>query len=272
MATALQPHRFNSGFTWEPVPRLGSLLGAADVDAFERDGFVLVPGVFDTERIAAVRAETDRFEADKQATLRGGRPPESANDISAADAVTFTELLVGRSPVLRAFAADPVFGRLCADLLAADARLYWDQAVYKHPEPERDFPWHQDTGYVFTLPQHYLTCWVPLVDATADNGAPEVAPGLHRDGTLHHWRTEHGMRCLEEASATVVVEAQVGDVVCFSSLTPHRTGPNRTDSVRKAYILQYAQEGSWCFTPTGAPVPGDDRRTAGVVTGVTVPA
>jgi hypothetical protein len=27
--------------------------------------------------------------------------------------------------------------------------------------------------------------------------------------------------------------------VVFSSLTPHRTGPNRTDAIRKAYILQY---------------------------------
>jgi hypothetical protein len=32
--------------------------------------------------------------------------------------------------------------------------------------------------------------------------------------------------------------------VVFSSLTPHRTGPNLTDSVRKAYILQYAPDGA----------------------------
>ena len=30
-----------------------------------------------------------------------------------------------------------------------------------------------------------------------------------------------------------------GGAVVFSSLTPHRTGPNLTDEVRKAYILQY---------------------------------
>jgi hypothetical protein len=30
----------------------------------------------------------------------------------------------------------------------------------------------------------------------------------------------------------------------FSSLTPHLTGPNTTDGVRKAYILQYAPEGA----------------------------
>ena len=30
----------------------------------------------------------------------------------------------------------------------------------------------------------------------------------------------------------------------FSSLTPHATGHNTTDEVRKAYILQYAPDGA----------------------------
>lgn len=46
-------------------------------------------------------------------------------------------------------------------------------------------------------------------------------------------------------------EAEVGDVVCFSSLTPHRTGPNRMQDIRKAYILQYAADPSWA-RPRGA--------------------
>ena len=34
-----------------------------------------------------------------------------------------------------------------------------------------------------------------------------------------------------------------GGAVVFSSLTPHLTGPNTTDAVRKAYIVQYAVAG-----------------------------
>ena len=44
----------------------------------------------------------------------------------------------------------------------------------------------------------------------------------------------------------------------FSSLTPHRTGPNLTDAVRKAYILQYC--------PSDAEILQGDP-TAGVATG-----
>ena len=41
----------------------------------------------------------------------------------------------------------------------------------------------------------------------------------------------------------------------FSSLTPHLTGPNVTDRVRKAYIVQYA--------PTGARAPDGDPAVPG---------
>ncbi|MGH9205246.1 MAG: phytanoyl-CoA dioxygenase family protein, partial [Acidimicrobiales bacterium] len=40
------------------------------------------------------------------------------------------------------------------------------------------------------------------------------------------------------------VPVSAGSIVVFSSLTPHCTGPNRTDGVRKAYIVQYAPDGA----------------------------
>jgi ectoine hydroxylase-related dioxygenase (phytanoyl-CoA dioxygenase family) len=46
-----------------------------------------------------------------------------------------------------------------------------------------------------------------------------------------------------------------GGVVVFSSLTPHLTGPNTTDHVRKAYIVQFAPEGAAAFT--GDPASGE---------------
>jgi ectoine hydroxylase-related dioxygenase (phytanoyl-CoA dioxygenase family) len=133
---------------------------------------------------------------------------------------------------------------VAADLVGPDVRLYWDQAVYKKPESPKEFPWHQDNGYNFVEPQQYLTCWVPLVDATVENGCPWVVPGLHRLGTLEHWWTDAGWQCIEDPSDAVPVEVNAGSIVVFSSLTPHRTGPNLSPAVRKAYIVQYAPDGA----------------------------
>ena len=248
MPTTIPPHRFNTGFTWRPVPRLGGILSAAQCDQFDRDGYVLVEGALDPVQIAEVRHVIDAL--DEQQNVRLRRRGDGVPDINAADAITFTELIVGTSEVLKRFATSEVFGRLAADLVGPDVRIYWDQAVYKRPEPVREFPWHQDTGYTFTLPQHYLTCWIPLVDVTVANGCPWILPGMHVHGTFKHRWMEWGWQCIEEADEMVPVEARVGDIICFSSLTPHRTGPNVTDEIRKAYILQYCAEGTTAFTPT----------------------
>lgn len=235
------PHPRNTGFAWTPASRPGRLVSAAQAEQWDADGYFLLEGALAPELVEAVRAEIDPSEERTTAWLRrqGG-----SVSISDADAITFTTHLVTRSPLLRRLVSSPPLTDLCADLVGPDVRLYWDQAVYKKPEAAREFPWHQDNGYTYIEPQQYLTCWIPLVDATVANGCPWVLPGLHRLGTLAHWTTAVGFQCVDDAEAAVPVEARAGDILVFSSLTPHRTGPNLTDAVRKAYIVQYAPDGA----------------------------
>ena len=236
-------HPWNDGFSWEDRRGPFRHLSADHAAQFDADGFVVLRGVLDPDDVAAVRAECDGFEAQTEAYLRT-RADERLM-IAEAGAITFTTHLVARSSLLRAFACHPLFLDLCHDLIGPDVRMYWDQAVYKKPEKPRRFPWHQDNGYTFVEPQQYLTCWVPLTDATVDNGCPWVVPGVHRRGTLLHAYVDPlGFECLTDPPSPVAAEAAVGDVVVFSSLTPHLTGPNTTAEVRKAYILQYAPDGA----------------------------
>jgi phytanoyl-CoA hydroxylase len=79
------------------------------------------------------------------------------------------------------------------------------------------------------------------VPATIENGCPRIVPGLHRHGTLRHYFVDLlGWECFSELPQTSVP----GDVLVFSSLTPHLTGPNLTGEVRKAYMLQYSPVGT----------------------------
>ena len=72
-----------------------------------------------------------------------------------------------------------------------------------------------------------------------------MVPGLHRLGTLaHHYADPLGWEIFEDHPDAVAAPVGKGGVVVFSSLTPHLTGPNTTDAVRKAYILQYAPVGA----------------------------
>ena len=253
-------HNLNTGFDW--IDHAGPFRAVSDDQAHQYDelGFFVVEDAVDAQTLAAVTAAIDPFEADQEAALRtmeGGR-----FFIARADEITFTTHLVVRSPLLREFTASGVFADLSADLIGPDVRLYWDQAVYKKPGTESPFPWHQDNGYAFVEPQQYLTCWVALTDATEENGCPWVVPGLHRLGTLAHEYTDIGFVCLRDPEEACPVPVSAGSIVVFSSLTPHSTGPNRTNGVRKAYIVQFAPDGAQVVRPApdGAVtrIPADD--------------
>jgi ectoine hydroxylase-related dioxygenase (phytanoyl-CoA dioxygenase family) len=252
-----RPHPANVDFVWEPINRTPQLLTDEQVRQFDELGFVLVPDVIDADAIAEVRDAIDRLEVFSPTY---GRDIDGTHmEVANRDEITFTIFLVARCEPARRFAHHPALVGICRDLVGPDVRLYWDQAVYKKPEPTREFPWHQDNGYTFVEPQQYLTCWVPLVDATVDNGCPWILPGMHRGGTLVHEATPVGFQCLSDGTGAVPVEAPAGSVVVFSSLTPHRTGPNRTDAVRKSYILQYAPDGAEAVdTATGTRIRQDD--------------
>lgn len=248
-ASRLRPHPLNQGY--EHTPHAGPLgfLSAEQVRQFDEQGFVVLDDVLDLDELAVLREELDRWEATAESWLRllGGRV-----FIARAGEISFAPHLVLLSPLARAFAAGRVFRGVCRDLIGADVRLYWDQIVYKKPGTAKPFPWHQDNGYTYIEPQSYLTCWVPLVDAPVESGCPWVVPGAHRSGTYAHARTDLGFVCFENPPADAVpAPVKAGGMVLFSSLTPHATGPNTTDYVRKAYILQYAPDGARVLDPAG---------------------
>jgi hypothetical protein len=180
----VERHPWNTAFEWVDRGGAPGTLTAAQVAAFDRDGYVVVSDLVDGDDLAAAVAETDRFEADVEAGLR--RLDGERFSIAEAGAITFSTHLVARSAVLRSLSTHAHILGICADLVGPDVNLYWDQAVYKKPEKPRRFPWHQDNGYAFVEPQQYLTVWLALTDATVDNGCPWVVPGVHRHGTLVH--------------------------------------------------------------------------------------
>jgi phytanoyl-CoA hydroxylase len=245
----MTPHPLNRGFEWQPTRGPFRRLTAEQARQYDEVGCFVLEDALDAATCAAVTAAIDPIEAQIEAFVRAQKGGKLF--IARAGEITFSPHLVTRSALLRDFCAGRLFQDLTHDLIGPDVRLYWDQAVYKKPEVEADFPWHQDNGYTYVEPQRYLTCWIALTDATPDNGCPWVVPGLHRGGTLRHWMTELGWRCLEDAPGAVPVPARAGSIVVFSSLTPHRTGPNRTDATRKSYIVQFAPDGARVIQPGG---------------------
>ncbi|MBM3263060.1 MAG: phytanoyl-CoA dioxygenase family protein [candidate division Zixibacteria bacterium] len=112
--------------------------------------------------------------------------------------------------------------------------------------PGGEVPWHQDSGYFLPHCDHHLmvTCWIPLVDATLENGCLYVIPCGHRSGILRHYTGGHA-GFLEipgaelPAEKPVPIEIKAGGALFLTNLTPHASFANRSSIVRWSIDLRY---------------------------------
>lgn len=253
----MQAHPLNQSFVWQQPDPPYELITEEQARAYRQQGGFVLEGAFTAQEVAELTAELDPIEEASNARLAD--IPQGQPTIARENEIVFQAHVVQSSPLARRFSQHRVCQGLCRDLIGGPVRLYWDQLVYKRPGTTDDFPWHQDNGYNFVSPQQYLTCWVALTDATVDNGCPWIVPGLHQQGTLrHHW-TDLGFRCLDSTPPEAqALPLKAGSIAVFSSLTPHRTGPNLTADVRKAYILQYAPDAAVVHPREGEPFSAND--------------
>ena len=142
------------------------------------------------------------------------------------------------------------------------------QFNYRAKLPNQDItviPWHQDLAYL--IPEEagetlVVNVWLPLVEATEENGCMQVIRGSHRFNLIDHNYQDPtpghtGGKGISEAELPpgdiVTAELDGGDVLLTNERVVHRGLPNRSDTVRWSVDTRYSQIG----LPTGrAHVPG----------------
>lgn len=201
--------------------------------AFRADGFARLPALVPPGGLAElVAAVTDAPE-------RNAGP----NPLSLGNMRFASNLFYG-SPALQRFLASAPVVEVVTALLGPDVWVRWDQAVWKRPGGPA-FPLHQDNGYT-GLDVEHVQLWVALTAMTSDNGGLVVVPGAHRRALEHRWVGDHVVT--EADGPQLVVDAEPGDAIVFSSFLPHATTPNTSDRERLAYVAE--------FLPLSAADPG----------------
>jgi hypothetical protein len=148
------------------------------------------------------------------------------------------------APGLDRYVFSKLMEEICRQTLGDNACLFYDQYVVKAAEQGISFSWHQDSGYLGFPHEPYITCWAAVDDMTVENGTAWILPYSQSEpnGLVEHVRNpvtgDKSGYFGDEKGIPVVVPK--GSVAVFSSLTFHRSGPNRTDSMRRAYVTQYS--------------------------------
>jgi len=134
-------------------------------------------------------------------------------------------------------------------LLQAKAHYQFDHAIYKGGREEATVPWHQDQAYTGSkkaIPSIHL--WIPFQDTGPHNGSMEFVIG-NPNRLLPHKPLSEGQKTLTLAAPpdkpVQALQIARGDVSIHNNFTIHRSGPNRSDQTRKAWILHFSASSIW---------------------------
>lgn len=214
--------------------------------AFYRDnGYLAIPSLMPLDEVERVRDIYDRlFEA------RVGREVGDQFDLAGADEegveATLPQIL-GPSryaPELLEGQYRVNLEHVVKQLLGPEGQVGGDHMIFKPARIGPATPWHQDQAYWDPeYDYNSLSVWIPLQEATVENGCMWFVPGSHRLNILTHHSIGHDPRVhgLEaegaDTSAAVACPLPPGGATFHHCRTLHYTGPNRSDTPRRAYII-----------------------------------
>jgi len=209
---------------------------------FDEDGYVLIPGLFDTDEVNLLRTA---METDPQ--IRSHLYDRT--DRSGAS----TRMALWNHP------GDSVYGLAARcqrvvdtmeELLGGEVYHYHSKLTAKEPEVGGAWEWHQDYGYWY-----HNGCLFPLMASlmialdrtTRDNGCLQLLRGSHKLGRIDHGMLEGGqvgadLERVEQARKAlplVYAEMAPGDGLFFHCNTLHRSDHNRSRDRRWTLLLCY---------------------------------
>lgn len=219
----------------------GLLLSRAQVEEYHELGYMVLRGVFTTPEIAVVKAETERMRHDPGLT--------DVHNIRSAHRTINDEVRLEKldpvhdvSPVMADLVQDERIISPLRDIWNDEPVLFKDKLIFKLPE-QTGYGMHQDAGFWQGFPyQDLISVMVAIDGANAENGGLEVFPGQHHElrttpGELRNMADDEIAKV--DTSNGELVETEPGDLIIFSSLVPHRSGPNNATVSRSQLYLTY---------------------------------
>ena len=223
------------------------------VEAFARDGFVVVPELF-------ADGELDRFgELVTAAVLERTAEDTIPLEEKSRYQQSFVQCmnLWEDHPEVAPLTFHPRLGQAAAELLRVPAvRLWHDQALYKQPGG-RSTDAHQDHPYWPMKETPSITAWIPFQGSTLAGGAMAYLPGTHNLGmrkfvNIFFGEPEDILADPQVAGIDpVFVELPKGSVAFHHGLTVHLANANETEHPRAVHTIIYFADGN----TRGYPVP-----------------
>lgn len=242
-----------------------SLIDDAQVERFQKDGVVLIRGLF-ADHVETLRAGIERNMAEPG--------PYAAENLKEGEAGRFFDDYCNwqRIAEFREVIETSPAAEVAADLMRSDrVQVFHDHVLVKEPGTSKPTPWHQDAPYYFVEGAQTVSFWSP-VDPVKEASLRCVA-GSHRwekPVLPTRWLSQEGFYPDPEAYMAVpdpdkegmpITEWQMepGDAVAFNYGILHGARGNESGQRRRAFSLRMVGDDARYVErpgPTSPPFPG----------------
>lgn len=245
-----------------PPSKLEEITSEEQINQFQEEGYLFLPGIFDVNYVDQLRNEADRIleliinsslannRRSKRLTLNSDSETQSVREVNPINDLShlFRHLALQDLPRLLHPITDD-------DVVSIDpfSQINYKQPLSKSVE-EFDFSTispgyepHADWPYLYEkvpLKDNLLIGSVVFIDdCTENNGPLELWPGTHHQEFEHESKSHGGISIqsdlLDEDSSQKIL-GPAGSVLFFDSRLVHRSEPNSTDSSRRLAIYRHA--------------------------------
>lgn len=214
---------------------------ASEMTAYDRDGYVRVPRLFDDEEMDLIRRSA---KDDQQLQQRSF----DRDDGTGAN----VRLSLWNHP------GDTIYGMVARcrrmvdraeQILEDEVYHYHSKMIMKQAHTGGAWAWHQDYGYWYengVLLPHLVSVYVAVDRADRENGCLQVLRGSHHLGRVNHGLSGdqtgadmERVRAAQQRMDMVHCELDAGDALFFHCNLLHRSDANRSDRSRWALICCY---------------------------------
>ena len=236
-----------------------NVLTSAQIESFNRDGYLLLENAIDPEMLIKLNAEFDQWKEESREKIEpygityDNRPRFDLEPGHSAKQPALRRIAspIEISDTYLNFMRDNKALDAVTDLLGPNIKFNNSKINSKQPGTATQIKFHQDFLFEPRTNNDMVTVLFFLDGLTPENGPLEVVPGSHKGELYEHWHDG----VYTGAVAPEIMDAKKGNAIpCFGpagsaclmhTTLLHGSGPNLSDQARTLFICEYCAEDSY---------------------------